>query len=123
VFGLVGLHIRQAKKAGWLGLIGFIVALLHSVLLVGRRGIVEAYALGFILIGTAIIRAGVLPRRAGLLPIIGTVLSLAPLIGLIVGPWIGLIVANSIGRVIVGIAFVWPGYALWSEKGAMATQP
>jgi hypothetical protein len=35
VFGLIGLHLRQAERAGGLGLIGFILALLDTALLVG----------------------------------------------------------------------------------------
>jgi hypothetical protein len=35
VFGLLGIHLRQAEKAGALGLIGFIVALFDTALLVG----------------------------------------------------------------------------------------
>jgi len=121
VFGLVGLHIRQAEKVGRLGLIGFMVALLSSASLTGGRGTVEAYALGFILLGITTMRAGVLPRLAGLLLIVGTVLTLVPSIGLFLSPSEGLFVVNSIGRVIFGIAFVWLGYALWSEKDERAT--
>jgi len=66
--------------------------------------------LGLILLGIATMRAGVLPRWAGLLLIVGTVLDLAVLIG---AP--GELIVKA-GDVAIDAAKIWIVYALWSYK-------
>ncbi len=73
--------------------------------------------IGLILMGVASMRAGVLPRWAGLLLIIGTVLEFAVLLG---QPGEMIV---KLGDVAIDAAKIWIVYALWSEKGAMAMQP
>lgn len=81
----------------------------YAILVIGL-----GYMLGYILFGVATMRAGVLPRWAGLMLILGSVLFLiseavsfdASLSHLIV----------TIGDVIFGSGFVWLGHALRSEK-------
>lgn len=72
--------------------------------------------IGLILMGIATMRAGVLPRWAGLLLIVGTVLDLAVLIG---AP-AELIV--KLGDVVIDAAKIWIVYALLSFKGEMVAQ-
>ncbi len=48
VLGLVGLHLRQAEKAGRLGLIGFILALFGSAALVNTAMLFEAYVFPYL---------------------------------------------------------------------------
>jgi hypothetical protein len=145
LFGLVGLHLRQADKAGVLGLVGFVLTFAASAVLVGVLIILEAYilpaiaaseaapklldsagplfggglgqlilivssvmALGSILLGAAIIRAGVLPRWAGVLLIAG-----APLAAF----WPPLPqIAGTIGIILFGLGYAWLGYALVMQK-------
>ncbi|MBI3941338.1 MAG: hypothetical protein HY315_10940 [Acidobacteria bacterium] len=142
LLGLVGLYGRQSESAGTLGFLGFLIAFFSTALFIGA-GTFDAYvnpvltasakelldpkgpllagpmaalfgvtgigfALGFVLFAIAIIRAGVLPRWAAVL-----LLPSAPILGL--SPLMP-ITARMIGSVVFGIANMWLGYALWSEK-------
>lgn len=77
---------------------------------------IVGYLLGGISFGIATYRAGVLPRRAGGLLAVGTLL---PILGsaLVSHPY------DRIFAVPVGLALVWLGYALWSEQPAQASEP
>lgn len=68
------------------------------------------YILGGLLFGIATFRAGILPRWAGVLLAAGTVLGPA---AILLPPGLQPKVA-----VPVGLALVWLGYALWSERRA-----
>jgi hypothetical protein len=73
------------------------------------------YMLGGLLFGIATIRAGILPRWAGGLLALGTVLApVAALLPLELQPKMA---------VPVGIALAWLGYALLSERRAQAAEP
>ena len=73
------------------------------------------YILGGLLFGIATFRAGVLPRWAGALLAVGTV----------IGPIAILFPPEFQPKVAVpvGLALIWLGYALWSERRAIAAQP
>jgi hypothetical protein len=73
------------------------------------------YLLGGLLFGIATFRAGVLPRWAGALLALGTVL---PILGssLVQHPY------DRIFAVPVGLALAWLGYALWSKRGEQVSQ-
>ena len=144
LFSLVGLYARQVEKTGWLGLVGFVLAFIGTVLVdsifvmastvihlvavqapalfdqaaapgtFGVLVVVLGYILGYILFGIATMRAGVLPRWSGLLLIIGSAMFM-------ISEAVPLNVSLShlivtIGDVIFGAGFVWMGFALWSEK-------
>ena len=79
--------------------------------------IVVLATVGNILLGIAIIRAGVLPRWAGLLIIIGYVF-LAFGIGL---PALAII--SPVGLVLSGLGYAWCGYSIWAAIGAVPSQP
>ena len=70
------------------------------------------YMLGGLLFGIATFRAGILPRWAGGLFVIGT--ALAPVAGLLP------LQHQPKVAVPVGIALAWLGYALWSERREQA---
>lgn len=146
LLGLIGLYGRQAEKSGWLGLLGFVLALIGVTLESGGNYssvtlmpylaekapelvttmmnllprdvpvptvvfglmLVVSRTLGFLLFGIATMRAGVLPRWAGLLLIVGVLLAL----GSGVSPLIG-----GVAAVIFGLGLAWLGYALWLDKG------
>lgn len=149
LFGLMGLYARQAENAGVLGLIGFIMAFSGAALLAGAilflegfvlptlasdsasRGLVEMsgplstgpiiiaflltgvdFAVGFVLFGIATWMAGVLPRWGGLAMVIaGPLLGFTPPLP---------VYAAMLGAVVLGIGFVWMGYALWSGETEVA---
>ena len=76
-------------------------------------------SIGGLLLGIAIIRAGILPRWAAIVFIIGIVPG-----GL--GPLLSPLLPEVVGRnisVVLGIGLVWLGYALWSERREKASEP
>jgi hypothetical protein len=150
ILGLTGIYAKQVQKAGWLGLIGFLLLSCWMVLIMGfsfvealvlphiattSPGFVQSwmgmfnapagsfnigllptiwtltaplYILGGVLFGTATFRAGVLPRWAGALLAVGTLL--AP---------VAVLVPNASQPKIaipVGLALGWMGYALLSDR-------
>jgi len=150
VLGLTGLYLRQSKKAGWLGLAGFILLSLWFVLIMGFS-FVEAfilphiatssptyvdswfamltgkgsktavgslstlwtltapiYMIGGLLFGIATFRSRILPRWAGVLLAAGTLL--APLAATLPNA------SQPKVAIPVGLALVWLGYALWSDR-------
>ena len=144
LYGLTGLYAYQVGKAGWLGLVGFILTLAATAMLTSAEifsaalaptlaanpatqplvdpqqagpfvlvigGIAVLDTVGNILLGIAILRAGVLPRWAGLLIITGYGL-LATGIGLpaLVG------VADT-GILLSGLGYSWCGYRIWADAG------
>jgi hypothetical protein len=74
-----------------------------------------SYILGGLLFGIATFRAGILPRFAGALLALGTVL--APVAALLPNA------AQPKIAIPVGLALAWLGYALWSEHGAEPVTP
>ena len=128
LLALVGIFARQLQRAGRLGVAGFLTAFVGTamVLLEGRehlfspdfgvgtpRGLTElfvasvVFSIGCILLGFAIVRAGVLPRGAGILLAVG-----GPIVAF--SPPIGVQGVLIVGHVLFGFGFVWLGYALWT---------
>jgi hypothetical protein len=143
LFGLVGLHVRQAKATGLFGLASFVLAfvgtsIVASIMVMMTTVIplvaTEAadlltaamtpptfalvmfavgFGLGFILFGVALVRAAVLPRWSGLLLIIGIFLFVASEAQLF-DPMLSHVIV-TVGDLAFGLGFAWAGYALWSE--------
>ena len=150
LLGMAGLYARQATRASWVGLLGYVLFSLWLTLIMGFS-FVEAfilpqvahanpqfvvawmgmftgpkgnfdlgilptiwtltaplYMLGGLLFGVATFRAGILPRWAGALLALGTVL--APVAALLPNA------SQPKTAIPVGIALGWLGYALWSER-------
>jgi hypothetical protein len=160
--GLIGLYARQAEKAGWLGLAGFVLAFVGGAFAGGVQYvaatvipliaaqapalfdqattppffapplIVLGFVLGHILFGLATMRAGVLPRWSGLMVSIGVLLFFIgelsflgqrlPQPGLeqVLETIRRLHVIVLFGDAAFGFGLAWMGYALWSEKRAIA---
>ena len=149
--GVPGIVVRQASRAGALGLIGFVLTALGGSLF-GSFGVIAVtvlpwiaqaapklaatngppslfvyflvasllLAVGGVLLGIVTMRAGVLPRWAGLLLIIGAVLNLVdfPLSGAISS------IVGTVAFVVFMLGLAWLGYALISVKSAeVAQQP
>jgi hypothetical protein len=152
LLGLIGLHARQANEAGRLGAVGFALVFVSTAtvggsilsdegfilpaiarddaagtlldpsgpIFGGPFGLVFlsasiAFALGAILLGIATIRAGVLPRWAGVLLLAGgPLVPFAPPLPQVVG---------NVGGLLLGLGYVWLGYAVWSESAARSAQP
>ncbi len=71
------------------------------------------YILGGLIFGVATFRAGVLPRWAGALLAVGT--ALAPVAALLPFAY------QAKVTIPVGLALIWLGYALWSERRQTTT--
>jgi hypothetical protein len=141
ILGLVGLYLRQVEKAGSLGAIAFLVAFTGTVMVSGvdwssafmapwlaevaPPGVLDAepsgvftagilltfllFAVGHFLFGLASLQAGVLPRGAAALLMAGAVLFL----------FMAFLEIGFEG-VVLGAAFAWLGYGLWSGAGEPA---
>ena len=82
------------------------------------NGVIAVLAtVGNILLGIAIMRAGVVPRWAGLLIIIGYVFLVFG-IGL---P--ALAIFSPVGIVLSGLGYAWSGYSIWVAMGVVTSQP
>ncbi len=145
VAGLPGMYARQATRAGWLGLAGFVL-IFFGMLVVGVGfGLISATVIpwltthapnllagelppvlnifiivailmvvvGTIPLGVATMRAGVLPRWAGLLLIVSGVAGLLVTVPL---PALVRNVLAAISSVAFFLGLAWMGYALLSER-------
>jgi hypothetical protein len=150
ILGLIGLHSYQKDKAGLLGVIGVVLAIIGSALtfiasigfafvipavtaqqaapqspseLISSTGQLAwigilvlawifAFIPGHILIGISTIRAGVLPRWAGVLVVAGMI---SVFIGAASAPLFWL---RNIGGVFSGAGLAWLGFALFSTRKA-----
>jgi hypothetical protein len=126
--GLVGFHARQAPNYGRLGTAGFFAAFvgIFSILvstvasLLTESGDVLDWLfvlgfvgtlVGFVLLGTATLRARVLPRWCGILFFVA-VLGIPVYFGL----------GSYGGAILNSLVWLASGYSLWSERGASVEQ-
>ncbi len=135
LLGLVGLYARQSEAAGALGLIGFLVAFLGTVLVGGVMwasafiapalateapefldagpppGLLPTFiifAVGWLLFGIATLRGRVFPRAAAILLIVGAVVTFLPL---------------PFTTLVFDVAVAWLGFVLFTGREASAEQP
>ena len=129
---LVGIFVRQLPRSGRLGLTGFLAAFVGTsmMLMEGREHLFShdfgqgtpvglwqlittslVFSVGYILLGVAVYRAGVLPRGAGALLAVG-----GPIVAF--SPPIGILAALIVGHTLFGAGLAWLGYALWSGTEA-----
>jgi hypothetical protein len=143
LFGLVALFVRQFEKAGWLGLAGFVLAVIGSASMV-MGAMIEAFIIpfmglqfpdlmdgppppglgeafmvttilftvGYIVLGIATYRAGVMPRS------VGALLAVAGIAWLVFERlsdfFPGLDALWGVGPVMLGAGIAWLGYSLWT---------
>jgi hypothetical protein len=144
VFALVALYAVQAEQSGLLGSLGMVLGVVGTTLVSGvvlveiagasgaevdavlGAGLPSALALlgglafliGLIVFGVATMRAGVFPRLAGLLLIVGDMVFGA-------GSFAGAAatIFEIVGALITCAALVWLGFSLLSGSGTSAGQP
>jgi len=126
---LVAIFAHQLQQAGRLGVAGFLVAFFGTamMLLAGREHLFSpdfgvgtplglwqlifaslTFSIAFILLGSAIARARVLPRGAGILLTIG-----GPIVAF--SPPIGVLPVLIVGHALFGLGLAWSGYTLWTD--------
>lgn len=136
LLGLVGIYTSQAEEAGILGLAGFLVAFLGTVLLVGVlwfelfitpalaaeapelagaelgiAGFILVFllgALGWILFGAATLRARVYPRWAAVLLIVGGLIAFVPI---------------PMSGIVFSAAIAWLGFILFTGRDVSVEEP
>jgi hypothetical protein len=135
--GMVGFHALLQGRGGVLGGIGVVLAwvavaasvvnLIGLTLSVPAPGDPDAPVLleitymvaflsilvGLLLLGIAVLRAEALPPRWRAVPLIVGILWF-PLQG------IGFVISDGVGLILGGLAWMFLGYVLWSEKGETA---
>jgi len=139
--GFLGLYLKQAKKTGLLGFIGFLLAFFGSLLfmciqyietvlwpiftehaqeLLEHEGamftdtvftifyLIMGYslALGFIILGTATLRAKILSKWGALLMMIG---------GVVFSLVISVIIVRTVGIVLLAAGLVWLGWGIGKD--------
>lgn len=118
--GIVGFHARQAPSYGRPGTVGFYAAFIGiffllvstvATIVVGREVLDWLFVMGFLgtivgffLLGTATLRARVLPRWCGVL-----------LIAAVFGIPVYFTLGNYGGAILYGLVWLALGYAIWSE--------
>ena len=131
---LVGVFVRQLPRSGRLGLAGFLAAFVGTsmMLMEGREHLFShdfgqgtpvglwqliatslVFSVGYILLGVAIYRAGVLPRGAGVLLAVG-----GPIVAF--SPPVGILAVLVVGHALFGAGLAWLGYALFSSPTGAA---
>ena len=134
--GLVAVYVYQSEAAGILGVVGFVVAFLGTALLIGATwsqvfiaplvavnapqilelgpptGVLLTFitsGVGWLLFGIATLRAGVFPRWAAILLMVGAVLSFFPV---------------PLSAIVLSAAVIWLGFGLVTGRGvALGEQP
>jgi hypothetical protein len=125
---LVGVFARQLPRTGLLGLAGFLAAFVGTAMMLmeGREHLFSndfgqgtpvglwqliatsfVFSVGYVMLGVATYRAGVLPRAAGVLLALG-----GPIVAF--APPIGIEAVIVVGHALFGAGLVWIGYALWT---------
>ena len=124
LFGLVGLYFYRSEITGIVGLIGFLFAFFCTVVaLMGNVWANLPADLGWALFGVSCLRAGVYPRVAAILLIIGAAIT-APFSALIIGgPGSGLAYVGIAAAVVFNLSVAWLGLSLFARGGEEARQP
>ncbi len=141
VMGLVGFHATQAERSGWLGWTGFLITFIgFAVALVGAIGDLwfalatggPIFFVGFVivfvglvLLGSATLRAKVLPRWRWLPFIMGLLGLVLFVSGSIVGGLgfvLWLLVSWFLVWALFGTGWVLLGFMLWAEASEIADQ-
>lgn len=141
--GLIGMYARMRAESGWLGFVGFLLAFIGSNFMTGvwffsayvehvigahapallapdgpiESGIAQAmfavslitFSLGHVIFGVSSAIARVFPIWAGVLLTIGALLIFAGIAGEI-------LIVRHIGAILLGLALVWLGSRVRSER-------
>lgn len=125
-FALIGIYAAQLRESGWVGLVGFVLALSGNAFFIGPEGPVGGvdsgliggpiYALGLLLLAVATWRTGKFPRWVAALWIAAIVFGLPAIAVPALEP-----VLFAVGGVLFGLGFIGAGIRLWS--GHIAVPP
>ena len=144
VVGLVGLYLylRRSPRFGLLGTVGFyllIVLTAYEAILplvaeiagpaaaewLDSIGLLQALGkiLGTLLFGSAILRAGTLPRAGAWLLIVAVLLYLSIIVSIIMGPEAFANWSFPIANGLYGVALIALGYGLWTHRSDPVQPP
>ncbi len=150
LLGVPGIAIRQAPRAGWLGLVGFVLTFIGGFLFTsfsvvtliilpwlaqaapklaagsGPPAIFVFFLVAGILFALGGILLGIAIMRAGILPRwAGLLLIIGSVLNLVDFPLNGIIgsIVGTIAFILFALALGWMGYALQSTRSVDAVQP
>jgi hypothetical protein len=150
LLGVPGIAIRQAPRAGWLGLVGFVLTFIGGFLFTsfsvvtlivlpwlaqaapklaagsGPPAIFIFFLVAGILFALGGILLGIAIMRAGILPRwAGLLLIIGSVLNLVDFPLNGIIgsIVGTIAFILFALALGWMGYALQSTRSVDAVQP
>lgn len=149
VVALPALHVRQAGRSGWLGLVGCVLATMSAAVLAALMTVASVaqivfgfdpeeygavfwvlmvglftFVVGVALFGIDTARVGVLPRWGAVLLAIG--LPAVFMFDLFTGAFFGGEVhplGTFVGFPIFAVGLIWLGYALWARRDTSASNP
>ncbi len=147
---LVGLYAKQIEKVGILGLLGFLLAFIGSILyaslqfeetiawpilavhapsLLDAQGPLlsnQTFSLIYLLMGLlymlGFILFGIATMRVAVLTRWGALLLIIGAVLFGAGTFVPVFV-RTIGAIFYGVGFAWLGYTLWRDKGESVMQP
>jgi hypothetical protein len=122
ILGLVGLYVRQLEDTGVVGLIGFLVTFFGLTLALASVAWTDLLsAFGWALFGAGTLQAGIYPRPAATLLVIGAVA--AGLFGPLLAGFGGMLGYVGAGApVVLNVAIAWLGLSLFTGRGLASTE-
>ncbi len=150
LLGLPGILARQAARAGWLGLVGFLLVFLGGSLSLSDT-VVGLLTISWLSVNAPHVMTQMFSENAAffvyeavaslLLAVGGVLLGIATMRARVLPRWAGLLliaaavlnligfslpdntIVTSVASVLLALAFGWFGYALWLTKGEAFGQP
>lgn len=113
MFAMIGTYALLNVKLGWVGLIGFVVALVGFVLMRSAGDYIDAYIRGALITAIGVVIFGIAVAFARELSVYGPVLWLVGLVAGLVAYWQESDWAFEFAGVAFGLGFVLLGVALF----------
>lgn len=114
LLGLVGLYVYQSEATGVPGLISFLAAFLGTVLVQSFPPALLLASLGWALFGVSCLRAGLYPRVAAVLLVVGALGTGTVRAIVSAGP--GIALAYMGADIILNVGIAWLGLALFTRR-------
>lgn len=115
LLGLVGLYVHQSEATGVPGLISFLAAFSGTILAQSFPPVILLASLGWALFGAACLRAGLYPRIAAVLLIVGAVST--AVVRALASASPGVLLAFVGADIILNVAIAWLGFSLFTRRG------
>jgi len=114
LLGLVGLYVYQSEATGAPGLISFLAAFLGTVLAQSFPPAILLASLGWALFGVSCLRAGLYPRVAAVLLVVGAVGT--GLVRTLASAGPGTVLVYVGADIILNVGIAWLGFVLFMRR-------